>query len=311
MILLPYDKNRKYDIGLSKVLHSVTNVLDNKDDDFLILCTGDTGTGKTTLMFHAYEEYAGIANVSVEQVALTRQDFASALKYTTEHKLHRFVGYDEANISKRDALTKWNKAIIDLYYSIRGLKIFHWWNNPSLDMIDKPFIEERVKGVIFIFTKDVKRPRLYLYFTKNGILNLLEKHGNLKHRTLKKYGEKYAWYRGWFKAYNGVLLESYKSKKQDRMEQKVDDFYKEFALDNNATLHGIARSIGISENTAKKYYLLGVETKQLKEGEDFILNGMNKPRFTTKGRENLLFLIQNPQKQGTGAVLSLKRESIY
>ena len=298
MITIPYDSTRKYDVGLSKVISSVNHVLNNKDDDFLIICIGDTGTGKTTLMFHAYEEFTGKDHVTVEQIALTRQDFAQALKYATEHKQYRFVGYDEANISKRDALSKWNKAVIDLYYSIRGLRMFHWWNNPSLDMIDKPFIEERVKGVIYIFTKDVKRPRLYLYFTKNGILDLLEKHGNLKHRTIKKYGEQFAWYRGWFKAYEGVLLSSYKIKKQERMEEKVDSFYREYALDDNATLHGIANSIGISESTAKRKYLLGVECGLLKEGEDFILNGMNRPRFTTKGRENLLFIIKNPPKRG-------------
>ena len=300
MIIAPYRTDKPYDIGLEKVVATVKRTILEKDDDFFIICTATRGAGKTTLMFHFYEEYAGVSNASVAQVALTRPDFARAIKTAKDMKLHRFVGYDEANVSKRDALTKWNRAVMDLYYSIRGLQMFHWWNNPSAEMLDKPFIEECVKGLIFIFTKDIKRPRLYYYFTKDDLLDLLEKHGNLKHRTLKKYAKQYAYYRGWFKDYNGPLKTAYLAKKMDRMEQKVDDFHTEYGLEDGKTIAAYSKSSGISESTGKTIYLYGVESGLLQEGEHFARNKLGKPIFTQKGIDQLDYIVTNKLHTGRG-----------
>lgn len=277
MIIFPYKPGQLYDDGLIYVIRGVQRGIVEKDDDGFLVACGDTGTGKTSLMFHAYELYDP-EGATVDQVALTRKDFAGSLK-TAKHqpKGRRFCGNDEANVNKRDSLTKFNKAVVDLYFSIRGLGILHWWNNPSIEYLDKVFIEERIKGVFFIFTKDKKRPRLYYYFRKVDLLGLLEKAGDLKPRTLKKYAAKYAYYRGWFLPYAGRLWADYLVKKQLRMEDKVESFFAEYGGDL-VSRPEYAQSKGVATDT-----VYGWEKKALEAGLDpsqVVRNGGDRVYYT-------------------------------
>lgn len=226
-----YNKDRDFDEVFENVLLRIKKDMKEKNDDFLLMCVGTTGTGKSSLMLHAYE-LLDPDESDVKFVGLNPKDFATALYKARKRKGFRFSGNDEANISKRDSLTKFNKDIIDLYFAIRGLEIFHWWNNPSADYIDKIFIEERIKGLIYIFTKDKDRPRKYYYFRKVDLLRLYEKYGDLKLKTLDKVGNEYKYYEGWFRPYKGKLWEPYLEKKRDRMEEKVDTFYEKYGKES-------------------------------------------------------------------------------
>lgn len=247
---------REYDELFERVIDSIVAVTEQKDDDFLLICVGETGTGKSRLMLHGYGRYDP-REASVDYIGLNRKKHARALRLAKQKKRRRFTGDDEANVSKRDALTKYNKDRIDLYYAIRGLNIFHWWNNPSLDMIDKPFIEERVRGVIVVITKG-KDVRFYYYFTKKGILKLLEKHGNLKLQTLKKHGPQYAHHLGWFRDYKGHLLKPYLAEKNQRMDDKVEDFFAKYGGEETLSLRAVINRLGIANATGVKYARLAL-----------------------------------------------------
>jgi len=230
------DKDRNYDPIFPKIIDSVKEKVSIKDDDVLFLAVGDTGSGKSMLMLHAYEYFAG-EHADIKYIGFTREDFADSLNECRKlPKGVRFVGNDEANINKREALTKWNRELLDLYYSIRGLNIFHWWSNPSVDMIDKPFIKDRVKGLFLITTKDINKPRIYFYFKKSKLLQIYEKYGNLDIKTIKKVRGAYASYRGWFKDYTGFLKQDYLNKKNPRMVDKVRDFVLKYG--NKKTANG-------------------------------------------------------------------------
>lgn len=259
--VMPYIPQKPYDKGLEILTGAAKKVCQEQDDDFLVISTGPTGCGKSSLMMFAYEEYDKEA--SIDFIALNRQDHATALKMAKEKKGLRFCADDEANISRRDAMTRYNKDRIALYYAIRGLNIFHWWNNPSLEMIDKPFIEERLNGVLFIPSKKFS-PRIYYYFRKEDILRLLEKHGNLKQRTLKKYAKEYAFFRGWFRKYDGKLWQPYQDKKGERMESSVDNFYEAYGTESfNAS--AAAKKLGITQVTMSKYLKMAVEKEIIPE----------------------------------------------
>ena len=115
-----------------------------------------------------------------------------------------------------------------MYFKIRGLNIFHWWNNPSADYIDKTIIEEIIRGLVLITTKDTTRPRVYYYFNKERLLQVYEKYGNIKNKTLKKVCGKYSLWKGWFKEYKGTLKQEYLSLKLERMSNVVDEFADKF-----------------------------------------------------------------------------------
>ena len=252
-----YNSKRDFDDMLEKLLNHTKYLTTDKDDDFLILCAGDTGTGKSMLALHAFDYYMK-EHADIKYVGLTKGSFATGFKEVQKvPKGFKFLLNDEANINKRDALSKYNKDLLDLYYSCRGLNIVHWWNNPSVEMIDKPFIKDRVKGFILITTKDIDRPRVYYYFTKNSLLKILEKYKNLDIKTINKVKKKYALYKGWFRDYSGELKMDYLNKKNPRMIEKVDDFVAKYGdvkgHDDSLRINEVAEKTGYAKSTISEY----------------------------------------------------------
>lgn len=294
-----YNSNRKYDKLLSLFIKNyVKKSVIEKDDDVLVLCIGKTGSGKSMLMLHAYEDYAG-SLATIDYISFNRSNLADNLDNVKNVEVgFRFNGYDEANVSKRDATSKFNKALLDVYYAIRGLNIFHWWNNPSVDMIDKPFIKDRVTGLFLIVTHDVDRPRVYYYFEKNKLLQILDKYKNLDYQTLKKVRKKYALYKGWFKDYDGFLKKDYLDKKNPRMEEKLTQFKNDFGNKDNTVLvdlYGkshdelfdssyINVKAGYASSTLRKFRNEGV----LLEGDHYVKLNNSIVKYTKDGLDVLL-----------------------
>jgi len=280
MIVAKYIKDARHDANLSWLINTVKNNIKQRDDDFMLLCVGDPGTGKSHLALYALEEYLG-DEASVAFIGLNKGDFANALRAAKECKDLRFCLNDEANLSKRDALSMYNKHTIDLYYSIRGLNIWHWWNNPSLDMIDKAFIKERIKGVIIITTKSTDRPRIYYYLTKKAIMQILEKYGSLDIPLLKKVVKKYALFKGWFKEYNGPLLKPYLMKKGQRMDEKIEEFAELYGSSaDKMSIADISKVLGISKRTIERYELELTSTGKLKLDRDITITATGRRLYT-------------------------------
>jgi hypothetical protein len=267
MIVAPYETKRKnYDKVLEHTIDLIKSTMVDGEDDFLTLVCGTTGTGKSNLMLWIMEQYLG-ESASVEYLGLDRNDFANALQKTKNKVLPRFCANDEANISRRDHSTQYNKDLIDLYSSIRGLQIFHCWCNPSINMLDKPFIEERIKGVIFIANKEKIRPRIYYYFRKQDLLRIWEKYESLNLDLLKRIGKKYAFFRGWFRPYKGRLLKAYLAKKDSRMDDKVELFAEKYGDQLYLAPGQMARKLGVSRSTIIRWEEILKEKKEIQQGE--------------------------------------------
>jgi predicted transcriptional regulator len=155
-----------------------------------------------------------------------------------------------------------------------------------VDIIDKPFIKDRVKGMFFITTKSVDKPRIYYYFTKNRLLSIYEKYGNLDVKTVRKVRRKYSLYRGWFRDYKGFLKEPYLAKKNPRMVDKVKEFVLKFG--SRKTVNGeklydkklVANLLNYSPTTISKYVNNGVLARDV----DIITsNGNNATVITETG----------------------------
>jgi hypothetical protein len=295
----PYETGRLFDRFTEQLMKGMGDKLDTSDDDNLIVCTGTAGTGKSSLMLHSYESYAGGA-ACIDAIGLNRKDHALSLAYARDQPRLRFCGFDEANVNRRNAMTTENKDLLGLYYSIRGLRIFHWWNNPSIEMLDKPFIEERIKGVIFIATKDKLRPRVFYYFTKQGLLSLLEKQGNLKHRTLKKFAKDYAFYKGWFKKYDGRLYKDYLAKKQGHMSNYVDEYIEKYASEDVKTQAEVAKEFGVSPNTIKNWHEKLEGQGNLVEDKHFVRNAAGHRKYYQEGIDILRNHSFDDQNMGGG-----------
>jgi len=252
----PYDnwQNMNYDLYLKEFVRQVKNdVLKDRNDDYLLIITGLTGTGKSNLMLWIYEEF-DLEGCSINYITLNRTDFANSLDLVNKKEGLKFLAYDEANVSKRDAMTSFNKDLIDVYFSIRESNIFHVWCNPSVEMIDKPFIKERVKGLILIFDKSLHR-RVYYFFKSETLIKIYEFYNNLDINNLIK-SKKFAYFRGWFKPYSGKLLKDYLDKKRGRIVDKVSDFKERWGssdLDGRISRKEMAKIIGCCYNTIINY----------------------------------------------------------
>jgi hypothetical protein len=271
-----------------------------KDDDALILTIGDTGTGKSVLNLHLGSLIAP-DDFSIDCISLDRETFADTMNYVKTIEGIRVANNDEANVNRRDSLSKFNKDILNLYLSIRGLNIIHLWCNPSIDLIDKAFVKERIEGVLFITTKSIDTPRIYYYFPKSSILQILEKYKNLELRTLKKVRKKYAAYRGWFKDYDGPLMQQYKNKKKRRMSNVVDEFFEKYGTKKENQIYldvaKSARKMNISRQLLDEYKkILVTEESNLKLTEDYIIGGTGLIKFNSASLDKILEEINRIKK---------------
>lgn len=278
MIKSPYIKGEGLDPVSKKVFSKIGERIDENNDDGLILCTGTPGTGKSSLMMWCMESYDP-EGASVEEIGLNIAQHAQALKYAALKPNKKFCAFDEANVSRRNAMTKHNRDIIELYYSNRGDNMLHWWNNPSAEMLDKALIEERIKGIIIIATKSKTKPRLFYYFTKKTILDILETNRNLKHRTLMNNKEK-AFYRGWFKKYDGKLWQPYLDKKEVHRNEVRDNYIEEYGTAMQLTQAVIAKRLKIANSTTQRYHNNLLEKGLIEEGKHFIVTGTGQRKYT-------------------------------
>jgi len=253
----------------------------SKEDDNLILIVGDTGSGKSNLALHIMDHYLNDA-MSVDLIGLNRDSIAKAIGKATTMPLPRACLLDEANINKRDSLSKFNKDMMDLFFAIRGKQVFWLWCNPSLDMMDKFFIKERINSVIYVMKKGTSS-RAYYYFTKKSVLEMLKKYGNLEMSLLKKVRKKYALYRGWFKEYVGDMKKPYIDKKEERMTEKVENFMTNWVTEpkdkEKLKPSEILKRADISVGTFKKYQREFIESGDLIEGENMFTDAIGRKKY--------------------------------
>jgi len=89
--------------------------------------------------------------------------------------------------------------------------------------------------------------------------------------------KKYAWYRGWFRDYNGVLKQQYADKKNNRMNVKVEQFFEKYGDDNMTKKSDVMKALNVHETTLGKY------TKMLELKKHYELTDTGRYRYTREG----------------------------
>jgi hypothetical protein len=290
----PYD-GTEVDPWFRSIITKINKYNLNDDDDYQLLLAGKRGSGKSTLAKHALTIYLPENRLHIGLFGLSRNEFANGLFEIQKEPKPRAICYDEANVNRRDSMTKWNKDLLDLYYSNRGLNIFHIWCNPSIDTVDKTFIEDCVKAVIvvkknpkqFLDESDStsKKPvfRYYYWYRPEALLKIAEEFGSLKISVLldRKVRQKYAWYRGWFKEYTGVLKQEYLEKKFNRMSLKTKEFHDKYGDSDSFKRSDIVKELGISDATISNHL------SKLVSGEDYVVSATGHYKFSKLGVEHL------------------------
>lgn len=254
MFIAEHKDGELYDVMLPRIIGIARkNILNpQKNDDALFLVCGATGTGKSNLTLHGVTIFT--PHPDHRQISLSTESFADSVKRGLDlPKGERFIDYDETEVGKREGMSKWNRDMIKLYFKIREEGFLHFWNHPSPNNIDLEFIRERVNGLFLCIDKSVKRPRRYYFFTKDRLLDFLERFKFLGTRNLIRYANEYAVYRGSFCAYKGDLLEEYKKNKKEGMRQAINDFSSQYGNGQSTyTAPKAAKQLKLSISTIKK-----------------------------------------------------------
>jgi len=230
---------------------------EKKEQDALWMIAGRPGRGKSTLAHHIHDLYTE-GHPSVDRISFDRQDFSQKLNNCMRYVdiLNRVSHFDEANVSKREAMGFFNKKLIDLYESIRGKNGFHLWCNPSIDYLEKKFLLERINGVLYVYATG-----RYYIFTPEALIEMRKKHKDLTQRTIEQYGEEYAIYKGWFRVYpKGEFLTKYRAMKDERENVKLENFAEAFGDDTlTMSMRELGKHLSVSTPTATRYIKQAVE----------------------------------------------------
>ena len=314
MIVNKYEPFRMYDRFFEHAILTIKKTIMKKDDDFLLLCVGRTGSGKSSLMLHTLELYCG-NEASLDFICITRETFADKQYEIGTRDGVRFLGNDEADAGKRNALSKWNKDLLQLYFKNRGQNIFHWWNNPSLEMIDKEFIQERIKGMIYIATKDSNRPRIYYYLRMDDLLNLYEyaakNNQKLTLPFLKKNVKRFAYAVGWFKEYKGRFAKEYFDRlKPEGMMAHSLEFKEKYGERKEGVKmfkrSEIAAELSMGNETIRNYEVELLKANELEMGVDIQLLPSGKKVYSEMAREKFKELAETKRLNSQNAILKHK-----
>lgn len=229
MRLAKYNPDAFIDEDLRTLMRLIKETMIKNNDDCVLINVGATGSGKSTLSAHQYSLYSFPEDPDPNKICLTMKDFADLIGELKNYEQpERVIIYDELELSRRSSMTRWNKDVMTLYFKIRGLQCLHIWNHPSLQMIDRAFIQERINGVFFCIDKSTNRPRRYFFFRKKDVLSMLDKYKSLNLEVLKAHGADYAYYMGFYGKFEGKLIDRYKDIKSSGMEDAIKDFQKKY-----------------------------------------------------------------------------------
>lgn len=233
------------------------------DDNMTIICAGGTGSGKSTLMFHAN-------NILTEQPLPTKQvalDYQTLAEMFTENAQNKgaFLGYDEANISKRDAMSGFNKDLVDVLFTVRAKNWILWLNNPSADYLDKALIHEELINYFIFITHKQKR---FVVFTRKQLQRFYDKYGNIKLETIKKHYKEFGVLDSWFTKYSGDDWQAYLEKKESRMDDKLAAFNQKYGGERKLSTHEAAQKLGVGKTTIHKYLKKYANNKALEDAKN-------------------------------------------
>jgi hypothetical protein len=250
---------RPYDPAFAAVMKAIQHSVLHDDQCCTILCAGVVGSGKSSLGLHAYD-IVSEGELKLDNVVMNTEGLARGTRLLKDAP-GTFLNYDEGNVNRRNSTTRFNKAFIDLLFNIRGLNGILWINNPSVQQLDKSLVEDALINA-YVFINENRRS--YWWITRDRMLDLYRKYGDLSYDTLMAYGARYAEFEGWFKAFTKPFWGEYTALKRERMVEKVDDFSDEFGGGVTYSLRSGARKLQIHYNTLHKYLRLMMEDKSIR-----------------------------------------------
>jgi len=233
---------------------------ENKDADGFYLIAGYNNTGKSTLSHHLHTLWTE-GDPTADYCSFDPEQFAHVLGDAMNEKLvkQRVAHWDEANFTGRGAMTKYNRDVIDLYWSNRSEHGLHLWCNPSIEYMEKVLVKERVSGIFLIHRGESGKPpkRRFTFITRAQLQQLWREKKTITLDILEKEARKYGLYEGWFYDYPvNKFLKDYRKRKDERNKYKNARLKENYGSADSISLAEVTRRLGCVELTTKKHLKL-------------------------------------------------------
>lgn len=223
-----------------------------KNQNFTILCTGETGSGKSSLMLFANLILEG--GIDLERIAFdvktTAVSFSKADELSRNGVKGAFWGIDELKTYSRSSMHGFNKDMIDLFFSVRGKNIFCFANAPSAKAIDKLMIGEKTfDAFIYIYASQAR----FLWFDFKGFSRLIKQQGDCSHNVITEFGVNYALFDSYFSKVPDSVYDAYNKKKIEGMNRTADAFVQKYSEGKVYGIEAASRRMNKSRVTVGKY----------------------------------------------------------
>lgn len=243
---------RSYGLLFEYELLKKLSYIRKNNQNFTVLCTGETGSGKSSLMLYANLILEG--KLDVERIAFdietTARSFEKADELSKEGFKGAFWGIDELKTYSRSSMTGFNKDMVDLFFSVRGKNMFCFANTPSVRAMDKLLVEEKsFDAFIYIYASQSR----FLWIDYKGFQRMLKKEGNYNTSTLLDVGRLYAEFDSYFSAVPADVYAEYNAKKVEGMNRLADKFVEKYSQGEVYSLSKASDYLNLSAPTIKKY----------------------------------------------------------
>jgi DNA-binding CsgD family transcriptional regulator len=253
---------------LKELLEFHYNMMKTDNDDKVICVTGNTGSGKSTLIKHIFDYYyTEILKIDDKTDLLkffchTDQDYAEALHLAKDKHYHMIVHDEAVNILySKEAITKKNRSISKLFNIIRAKKFYHIFAIPKVWRLDKEIREDRLKGLINVIKSGRNR---YLCYYSAKKLPYLFKEIEIMRKTYKdsehdidiKLCRTKPTFTCEFPNYKGWVDQNYDHKKEENMNNAIDEVYYNISEKNDKAIAVKTQTRPLTDKQETVYELL-------------------------------------------------------
>lgn len=191
-----------------------------KDYDFMMVITGDTGTGKSHFALNLFETwYRCILKkpVTKDMVKQISQNYQGWLKSFSEIGEYDMNIFDESarDLNSIDFATRISKDINKLFDVCRCKKFFSVVILPNFFRLNKALREDRIRGLVWVY----KRGQ-YMVFSKEDLKYL---NGYNERRKIKSMRVARPSFCASFPGYKGVLLKDYEERKMSGVDEVLEE----------------------------------------------------------------------------------------
>lgn len=195
----------------------------SKDYDFVLLVSGDTGTGKSRLILHMIQYwydtfFDGCTEDHAAKLTGTPKGWVKSIMECERYGINAF---DEGGkINSRRAMDRMNKIIHETYQIIRAKNYFTIIAIPSIFDLETTFPKRRAKALFHI-----PRRGIVNFYSTSKLRRIVE----LNQRRLVKKVNVVRPDVGpiFFDDYKGIMLSKYLEKKDESMDEQLQRLHEE------------------------------------------------------------------------------------